>query len=142
MPMVEVTAPEGALSQAARDTLMKRTTEALLTREGAPLDNPMILGNAWSYYHEVPAGHFYVGGSTAQNPKFKFELTTPEGVLTDEGRAGIAADIESILKEVVGPTGAGFNHWVLLREIKDGSWGGAGKITKLADLRAMAGGKK
>ncbi|MGY3494277.1 tautomerase family protein [Bradyrhizobium sp. USDA 4502] len=141
MPMIEVTAPEGALDQAARDTLMKRATEALLTREGAPLDNPVILANAWSYYQEVPMAGFYVGGSPAKTPKFKFKITTPQGVLTDESRAGLVADIGKIVEEVIGPTGAGANHWVHLREIKDGGWGTAGRIVKLADIRAASRGK-
>ncbi len=138
MPMIEVTAPEGALTKDQRDTLMKRATEALLVREGAPLDSPFIRAQAWSYYHEVPDGFFYVGAAPAQSPKFKFKVTTPQGVLTDESRAGIVSDIAAIVDEVIGAPGSGANHWVLLREIKDGSWGGAGRITTLADIRAAS----
>lgn len=140
MPMINVTAPEGALDQASQDTLLKRATETLLKWEGAPLDNALIRASAWSYYHEVPAQNFYVGGEVAQAPKFRIEITTPEGVLDDEKRAGLVADIGKIVDEVIGKAGAGYNHWVLLSEIKDGGWGVAGGITRLADLRAAAQG--
>lgn len=134
MPMFEVTAPQGALGQAERDTLMKRTAEAVLIRVGAPVDDPSVA--IWSYYHEVPQACLYVGRATAQRPTFKFDITTPEGVLNDDTRARLVADIAAIVGEVIGPSGSGRNHWVLLREIKDGGWGVGGRIFTLADIAA------
>jgi phenylpyruvate tautomerase PptA (4-oxalocrotonate tautomerase family) len=135
--MFEVTAPQGALDQAKREVLMSRATEALLTRVGAPLDHhPSI--STWSNYQEIPEQFLNIGRANAEQPTFKFEITTPEGVLNDNSRAGLVADIAAIVNEVVGQSGNDRKHWILLREIKDGCWGGDGRIFRLADIPESA----
>src|SRR5882724_4480685 len=63
MPMIEVTAPENALDKPTRDRLMKRLTDTLLKWEGAPIGSAAAQAIAWTYYHEIPDGFFYVGGA-------------------------------------------------------------------------------
>jgi len=139
--MIEVTAPENALDKPTRDRLMKRLTDTLLKWEGAPIDSAAAQAIAWTYYHEIPDGFFYVGGANPSEPRFKLKITTPEGALNDESRAGVVGEIGGILDEVVGPAAAGINHWVLLREIKDGGWGSAGRVFRHEDIKAAVGGK-
>lgn len=133
MPMLEVTAPQGALDRPKRETLIKLATEALLTRVGAPLDHHASI-STWSYYREVPDELVNIGRANAEKPTFKFEITTPEGVLNDNSRAGLVADIAAIVKKVVAEPESDCKHWVLLQEVKDGCWGADGRIFTLADI--------
>lgn len=137
MPMINLTAPAGALSPAACDTLVKRLTDCLLKWEGAPADSAAAQAIAWVYVSETPDGCFYVGGVNPSEPRFRIEVTTPEGALDDDSRAGLVKDIAGILEAVVGAPAAGLNHWVLMREIKDGGWGAAGRIFRHKDIKAI-----
>ncbi|OQW60417.1 MAG: hypothetical protein A4S17_00545 [Proteobacteria bacterium HN_bin10] len=137
MPMIDVTAPKGALSPPVRDKLVKQLTDCLLKWEGAPEGSQAAQEIAWVYVHEAQEGTFYVGGRNPERPRFRIQVTTPEGGLDDERRAGLVEDISGIVEAVIGPAGSGLNHWVLLSEIKDGSWGAGGRIFRHADIKAV-----
>ncbi len=137
MPMIDVTAPKGALSPPIRDALVKRLTDCLLKWEGAPADSTAAQAIAWVFVHQTEADHFYVGGANPAEPRFRIEVTTPEGALDDENRAGLVKEIAEILEATVGPAASGLNHWVLLKEIKDGGWGAAGRIFRHKDIKAV-----
>lgn len=136
MPMIEVAAPAGALPPETRDKLMKRLTDTLLKWEGAPEGNTFAQAIAWAYFHEMPAGHFYVGGAAVADLRLRLKVTTPEGMLNDETRKGVVEEIGRIVDEEIGPKASGLNHWVLLREIKDGNWGAGGRIFRRTDIIA------
>lgn len=123
MPVIEVTAPYKALNQETRDILMKQLTDTLLKWEGAPEGNAVANAIAWAYYYETPAGLFYVGGENPSEPRFRIKISTPE--------------IAAIVEDVIGAPAAGFNHWVILREIADGSWGSGGQVFRAADIRSL-----
>lgn len=135
MPMIEVTAPDGALSRDQQDRLMQRLTETLLKWEGAPKDSQVARAISWGYYHTMPRGDFYIAGVPSASPRLKVEITTPVGALGEKTRAGLVAEIETIMREETGETGGGGNHWVLLREIAEGHWASGGRIFRMADIR-------
>ena len=137
MPMIDVTLPKGAITAPVRDDLVKRLTDCLLKWEGAPVDSASAQAIAWGFVHEVEHGCLYVGGANTSPPRFRLEVTTPEGALNDERRVGLVKDISEILDAVVGAPAAGFNHWVLLREIGDGGWGAGGRIFRHSDIKAV-----
>lgn len=136
MPMIDVTVPKGALSPAVRDDLVKKLTNCLLKWEGAEVESPAAQAIAWVYVHEMEAGAFYVGGAAPAAPRFRLEVTTPQDMLDDERRAGLVGEIAGILEATVGAPARGLNHWVLLKEIKDGGWGTAGRIFRKSDIQA------
>jgi phenylpyruvate tautomerase PptA (4-oxalocrotonate tautomerase family) len=142
MPTITVTAPSGALEQAPRDRMMKRLSDALLTAEGADIDNAAAQAIAWTYFNEIPAALFYVGGIPADTPRLKIEITTPEGALTDHARRQLAQDIGAIVEAEAGAAGAGLHHWVLFHEVREGGWATAGKIFRRADIVAAVGGAR
>ena len=59
-----------------------------------------------------------------------------EGELTKDQTAEIIADITEAVIPYVGEV-ARANTWVLVEEVKSGSWGIGGKAFGLADLRQM-----
>ncbi|MFC4723822.1 4-oxalocrotonate tautomerase family protein [Glycocaulis abyssi] len=142
MPTITVTAPQGAIDQGQRDALMKQLSDTLLKFEGASTGNPAAQAIAWTYFQEAPSGTFYVGGEATSSPRFKIEVTTPQGALNDSSRAGLSEAINAIVHDVIGEAGSGFNHWVLFGEIAEGHWGVAGKIFRHADIIAAVRGPR
>ena len=147
MPMIELTLPEGALAKQAQDKLMHDLTFALLRWEGAPEDSDAAKAVSWGYVDERPAGYVYQGGEPApQRPTYRVQITVPQGALDDEKKSGLVAEATKLVLEAEGSDpndgGALMRVWVLIREITDGNWGGAGRIFRLRDIaRLVTGGR-
>jgi phenylpyruvate tautomerase PptA (4-oxalocrotonate tautomerase family) len=143
MPLLEVTLPEGSLAPAALDELADGLTAALLRAEGAP-DNELFRSIAWLDVHWVPKANAYQGGRPAQEPRFRVDITVPDGALSDRRKASLVEEATRLVLEAAGedPSDAGalMRVWVLVREITDGNWGAAGRIFRYADLKALAQG--
>ena len=139
MPMIEVTAPAGAIPASAREELLDRLAGTLLHWEGAP-DTEFFRSITWVYFNEPPADGLYVGGRTGGSPRVRVEITTPAGALSQRRRAGLVADVHAAVAGAMGisPEEAGVRVWVLCREIAEGSWGAAGAIVEFAKLREAA----
>ena len=78
----------------------------------------------------------FTGGERSDVPRYKVVATVPEGQLDDERRAGLVKEItEAVLDAEDGahPRDV-FRVWVFTNEVPDGSWGGAGRIFRLADI--------
>jgi phenylpyruvate tautomerase PptA (4-oxalocrotonate tautomerase family) len=135
MPMIEVTAPEGAIPHDAREELLEELAGTLLRWEGAP-DTEFFREISWVYFNELPADGLYVGGRPGGAPRVRVEITTPEGALSQRRRAGLVADVHAAVSRVAGIAPEdGLHVWVLCREIAEGSWGAGGAIVEFAKLR-------
>jgi phenylpyruvate tautomerase PptA (4-oxalocrotonate tautomerase family) len=139
MPMIEVTAPTGAIASESREELLDELAGRLLHWEGAP-DTEFFREISWVYFNELPADGLYVGGRPGGAPRVRVEITTPEGALSQRRRAGLVADVHSAVARAMGVTAeeAGLRVWVLCREIAEGSWGAAGAIVEFSKLREAA----
>ena len=135
MPLIHVSAPEGALVKKDQDRLMPRLSDAVLRSEGAGSNDPAAQALVWAYYTESPAGAVYVGGKRLEEPSFTISVTTPEGALDDGARKRLVSEIGSIVDELAGPFEGRFNHWAMLYEVTDGGWAGAGQIFRLTDIQ-------
>ena len=143
MPLIELFVPEGALEADTRDRLVEELTTTLLRWEGAP-DNEMSRAISWGYVHEVPAGHQYVGGRPLDGgePRYRVKITVPEGALDDRRKAGLVEDATRLVLAAEGgpeDEAAAFRVWVMIREVTDGNWGGAGRIFRLRDIAQAVG---
>jgi phenylpyruvate tautomerase PptA (4-oxalocrotonate tautomerase family) len=138
MPLLDVTYPQGALSEEARGRLADELTSAVLRAERAP-DNDFFRGVTWVHLHELPRHAVYAGGRPVDQPTFKVEVTTPEGALSDRRRKEFVAEATSAVREAAGiPEEEGLRVFVLCHEIPEGSWGAAGQVVEFAALRAAA----
>ena len=126
MPLIQVTAPEGALSN------------AVLKAERAPIEDSGAQSLVWAHYTTLPEGSCYVGGQAIENPPLRIAVTTPEGALNDKTRKELVGEIGSIVDDIVGPFEGRLNHWAMLYEVKEGSWAGAGQVFGLADIQAIS----
>jgi phenylpyruvate tautomerase PptA (4-oxalocrotonate tautomerase family) len=84
-----------------------------------------------------------VAHERAQEPRYRVVVGVPEGTLGDEEKQGLVAEVT---EQVVAADAAedsqpqdSMRVWVIINEITDGNWGGAGRIFRLADIMAFAG---
>lgn len=136
MPQIQLTAPEGSLTDEGVASIQTTLAGALLKWEGAP-DTAFFRSLAWSYLHQLPSG----SQVTAEDgePRFRVDVTVPAGAMDDRRRAGLVAEVtEHVLAAAgLGPDQA-LRVWVLIHEQADGTWGAGGQIFRHADLVALA----
>jgi phenylpyruvate tautomerase PptA (4-oxalocrotonate tautomerase family) len=142
MPMIDMTMPRGALSNDARGKLMGQLSQTLLKWEGAKPGNQAADSIAWTFCHEPEL--VTVAHKAAQEPRYRVVVGVPEGTLGNEEKAGLVAEVtEQVLHAESGgekPKPEDLTRvWVIINEITDGHWGGAGRIFRLADIMAFAG---
>ena len=136
MPMIELTAPAGSLTDAGRKSVQRDLAALLLKWEGAP-DNEFFRSVAWTYLHELPAG----AQTTAQDdaPRFRVDVRVPAGALSDRRKAGLVQEATALVLEAAGLGEAdAMRVWVLIHEQAEGTWGAGGQIVKFAELKALA----
>jgi phenylpyruvate tautomerase PptA (4-oxalocrotonate tautomerase family) len=142
MPQIELTVPRGALSDAALDQLMGEMTTTLLRWEGAP-DSPAAREVSWGYVHEVAPERTYHGGANAADeaPRYRVDVTVPEGALDDEKKSGLVGDVTKLVLAAEGTDdeAAPMRVWVIVREVPDGNWGGAGRVWRLREIAQFVG---
>jgi phenylpyruvate tautomerase PptA (4-oxalocrotonate tautomerase family) len=134
MPMIDFTLPRDALSTEIRDRLVDDLLTTLLRWERAP-ENARSKSLAWAFVHV--ADSLIVASSPSGLPHYRVRVTTPQGALDDDRRAGLVADVTELVLRAEGspvtPEHA-FRVWVLLEEIADGSWGAEGRIWRFGDI--------
>jgi phenylpyruvate tautomerase PptA (4-oxalocrotonate tautomerase family) len=138
MPMLDIYVPEGALTAEVEDGLVAQLTDLLLVHEGADPGNAEAQSIAWVWVHR-PA-RVFVGGKPTDRPRYKVVPQVPEGQYDDQRRASmIAALTEAVLdaEERMGRSRDPFVVWAFPTEIPEGTWGGGGRVFRLADIAAL-----
>ena len=138
MPMIEVTLPAGAIAPEARDALLDELAGKLLAREGAP-DTEFFRSITWVYANEIDPATLAVGGRAGGEPRFRVEVTVPEGALSEKRKAGLVADVHEAVSRAagLGPED-GLRVWTLIRDVPEGNWGAGGEVVHFAQLRETA----
>lgn len=147
MPMIDLTYPEGALGAEQRAEAVEKLTAALLRNEGAS-DNEQTQAMSWTVVHELPAHALNVGGTPAERPVYRIEITVPAGTLLQgPGPVGTQSR-RSLVREateiVLAAEGTEYSDaeagrvYCLVREVSDGYWGGMGTTFRMEDIVAVA----
>ena len=138
MPIMDVTYPQGALSDDARDELMEELTAVLLRAERAP-DTEFFRSVTWVFVHELPAAHVYTAARPVEAPVFRVEATTPEGALSDRRREELVVAATDAVRRAAGLGDDDLLRvFVLCHEIDEGSWGAGGQVVRFSALREAA----
>ncbi|KJK47459.1 4-oxalocrotonate tautomerase [Lentzea aerocolonigenes] len=136
MPMIELTAPAGSLTDAGRKSVQRDLATLLLKWEGAP-DNDFFRSVAWTYLHELPAGAQTTALDDA--PRFRVDVTVPVGALSDRRKEGLIKEATELVLEAAGlDAGDAIRVWVLIHEQPEGTWGAGGQVVKVEELRKLA----
>lgn len=141
MPMCDAYIPKDALSADAERGLLGRITDLLLDHEGVNPSNARARALAWVFVHRH---EMYVGGEPARAPHYRFVCQVPEGQYNDERRAAVTA---AMTRAVVDAENGSWPDpesrvWVFTLEVKDGTWGGLGRVIRLPDIYEQVVGEK
>jgi phenylpyruvate tautomerase PptA (4-oxalocrotonate tautomerase family) len=141
MPMIDLTLPAGVLSAEQRDTLAGELTRTLLEYEGAGRDNAIAAQIAWAYVDERDPATIYAAHVPAEQPRYRLLVTVPERALDDEKKAALVSAMTQRILEAEGTdpsdAAAAMRVWVLINEVPDGNWGGAGRIWRITDIARL-----
>lgn len=147
MPMIDLTLPQGALSEDAKAKVVEQLTTSLIRFEGAP-DNEYVRAIAWCFLDERPAGAIHVGGRAPGRPVYRLVLTVPEGAPGVSGPLLLGNRdlmVRTMTEHVLAAEGTPYSEaeaarvWVQIREIRDGYWGAMGEIGRMHDIATIAG---
>src|SRR5436309_15320999 len=94
MPMIDLTYPKGSLSADARADLLEELATRLLAAERAP-DTEFFRSITWVYANEVDPEALAVGGRPGGDPRFRIQVTVPEGALSDRRKGELVAAVNS-----------------------------------------------
>lgn len=136
MPLIQVIASRGTLSEKDQDRFISRISNAVLKSEGAPINDPGAQSLVWAYYDEKTTGNSYVGGKNLDKPPLVIAVTTPEGALNNSTKKSLVEEIGQIVDDTIGPFEGRINHWTMLHELNEGGWAGSGQIFPLAAIQA------
>jgi phenylpyruvate tautomerase PptA (4-oxalocrotonate tautomerase family) len=134
MPKLDVTLPAGVLSDEARRDLPETLGATLLQWEGAP-DTEFFRSITWVYANEVDPDDLAVGGRPGGEPRFRVQVTVPEGALSDR-RKGILVEAanQAVLRAAGLSDSEGLRVWTLIRDVPEGNWGAAGQQVRYQQL--------
>jgi phenylpyruvate tautomerase PptA (4-oxalocrotonate tautomerase family) len=137
MPMLDAYIPEGALPAEAENALLVTLTDLLLEHEGADPANPAARALAKVWLHRPTA--VLHAGQVPSAPHYRVIASVPEGQFDDDRRASIVAAVtKAILDAEEGRYDLDpLRIWVFANEIPDGTWGGGGRIARLADIAGL-----
>ena len=134
MPMLELTYPKGAIPSDAREELLEELATKMLQAERAP-DSEFFRSVTWVYANEIEPEMLAVGGRPAGEPRFRVQVTVPEGALSDR-RKGVIVDAfnQAVLRAAGLDESQGIRVWTVIREVPDGNWGAAGQQVRYQQL--------
>ncbi len=134
MPMIEFTYPEGSITPEAKEELLEELATKMLEAERAP-DTEFFRSITWVYANEIDPASLAVGGRSGGEPRFRAQVTVPEGALSDR-RKGILVDSfnRAVLRAAGLDESEGIRVWTIIREVTDGNWGAAGQQIRYAQL--------
>ncbi len=134
MPMIDVTYPSGAIAPEAKAELLEELATKLLEAERAP-DTEFFRSITWVFANEIDPESLAVGGRPGGEPRFRVQITVPDGALSDR-RKGILVDSvnQAVLRAAGLPESEGIRVWTLIGEVPDGNWGAAGQQVRYQQL--------
>jgi phenylpyruvate tautomerase PptA (4-oxalocrotonate tautomerase family) len=142
MPMLELTYPKGAIAPEAREELLEELATKMLAAEKAP-DTEFFRSITWVYANEIDPDSIAVGGRPGAEPRFRVQVTVPEGALSDR-RKGILVESfnEAVLRAAGLNESEGLRVWTIISEVTDGNWGAAGRQVRYKQLVELAAGER
>ena len=147
MPMIDLTFPEGALSEEALDGLADSLMRALLRSEHVPEDNAARELVSWVHMHELPARRMHAGARRleAGEPFFRLDVSIPAGVVGADDKAGFIAEATRLVLEAAGADlddrEAAARVWILYREVP-GGWGRPAACSRSGRSRRSSAGAR
>ena len=141
MSVIRVCTEPERLDDAARVVLAEALTAATLAVE-VGVDNAAVRPGIMVMFDEVATHFWAVGGTfddTYSGPggRILITLDAMEGVWTEARRKELIERYTHAAAQAVGSQSSLANCWVIIREIRDGSWGAMGTAVKIEQLVSL-----
>lgn len=139
MPLIVLYLPEQCFNPQQKQQFAQQATQNLLKLEGME-QQPKAQNLSWVQFSEFGKEDFFLAGHQVEKPHYRIDIKVFQGTLNNERKALLT---EQLTKLVLDIEGTNFNLlnaarvWVMINEIPDGNWGGAGKIYRIKDLMQM-----
>ncbi|MGW8351999.1 tautomerase family protein [Streptomyces wedmorensis] len=128
MPLVELTVPEGTLSEAAAGVLQQQVADSVLTAMELPRTD-FFAAATWVYVREAATGLATTGAGTP--PGVLVVVTPLEGFLTPERNEALSVEVTRHVQGAVGPDTV---VWLVVHEVPEGNWAVNGGLTRRAKI--------
>jgi phenylpyruvate tautomerase PptA (4-oxalocrotonate tautomerase family) len=92
------------------------------------------------YLHALEPAAQSVGGREPGEPRFRVEITVFEGVLSQDRKEQLVADVHAAVCAAAGldPKGSRALHvWTLIHEVPEGNWAGGGKVIYYRNVKRL-----
>ncbi|HSV80886.1 MAG TPA: hypothetical protein VLK85_16935 [Ramlibacter sp.] len=125
MPMIELSLTAGALPETKLKALLHRATKVLMWWEKIP-DTEAARQVAWTFARDFPDGRLAVGGLPPGKPRYRYTVSTIEGLLDERAKQGVMRDLLRITLEAEGAPQDHENAsrvWCLFNDVPRSSWG-------------------
>ena len=146
MPMIELSYSSGALPAPKLKALLHRATKVLMWWEKIP-DTEAARQVAWTFAREFPEDHLLIGGLPSSKGRYRFTVSTIEGLMDDRAKQGVMRDLVRITLEA---EDAPHDHanasriWCLFNDLPRNNWGiggvpfaPSGYLSCLADIQTQ-----
>ncbi|MFD8719128.1 4-oxalocrotonate tautomerase family protein [Streptomyces sp. NPDC059629] len=121
MPMIDVYAPRGAISD--RKVLAQSLAQTVMKWEQVPVI-PFFTDNTAAFIHEVDTEAFSDAAGSSEH--VRVNVTTNAGALNREQQLGLVREITDLVAAAAGDATLAERTWVTLTEAVPGGWGIAG----------------
>jgi phenylpyruvate tautomerase PptA (4-oxalocrotonate tautomerase family) len=125
MPMIELSYSSAALPEIKLKALLHRATKVLMWWEKIP-DTPEARRVAWTLANELPEGRLVIGGQAPGKARYRYMVSTIEGLMDDRAKQGVMRDLVRITLEAEGAPQDQANAsrvWCLFNDVPRASWG-------------------
>ncbi|WP_406133119.1 4-oxalocrotonate tautomerase family protein [Streptomyces zaomyceticus] len=129
MPLVEITVPEGTLSEAAAEVLQQQVADSVLTAMGLPRTD-FFAAATWVYVREAAKG-LATTAAAGTAPGVLVVVTPLKGFLTPARNEALSVEVTRHVRDATGPDTV---VWLVVNEIPEGNWAVNGGLTRRAKI--------
>ena len=136
MPLITVHIPENNFTGRQKQAFAQKATDILLTLEGMAA-NPKAQNLSWVQFSEFSAGNFFLAGHAVEKPHYRIEVKVFQGTMDANKKQKLTAQLTELILDLEQTDHNLLNAariWVMIEEVPNGNWGGAGKIYRIEDL--------
>ena len=138
MPVIDITIPQGALSNEAREALPATLGRIAIGYEGLS-GSRFAEEFTWVYVHELPATHVTQVSGALPKPIYRVRFTTLQTLLDDDRKERLGTDVARAIYEAEGsPWDEKEAHnrvWTFFEDVRQGDWIVGARVNHIEELR-------
>jgi phenylpyruvate tautomerase PptA (4-oxalocrotonate tautomerase family) len=138
MPIMDVSYPDGALSEADKGKLADWFSRRVISWGGwdSSKNSDSADAIAWATFSPYSQSDCYVGGRKTSRKLFRVAITTPKGAASPDLKRKVIAEIDAMFDSLVegGLVAGDHRVWTTFVDLEEGDWGSQGQVVTLRGL--------